>query len=402
MNKKFFLILAAVILLTSGAFALGVTPGRTTINFEPGTEKAFSFSVVNSEGKDFGLSFVVDGDLGKYVTLSESTIQMGAEEASRKIEANLSFPFYLSPGAHYAKIFVLERANAGSGETTVGAVVGVVTEVRVFVPYPGKYLEFGVNILEPDENGAIVFLLPAINRGSEDILRAFAVLEVFDLEGKKIATINTNEVAVPASERREFVGKLEEEIPEGRYNLSISVYLDGDIIKVDRTLVVGEPLLDLREIRVSDFKLGGIAKFEVVAENRWNEPQTGVYTKLILYGSSGEIIAEFSSPVQDVLPKKQAVFSSYWDSLGVSKGTYDAVLLLGQGQKMSEKRFKLDVQDDRINVIGVSYVISSNDSTTFKAGGIILLLVTAIVILIIINILWFLFIRKKLLGGRRK
>ena len=401
MIKKLFLLIVLVILLTSGVFALGVTPGRTTLNFEPGIEKEFSFSIINSESKDIGLSIVIDGDLSKYVTLSESDFEMSAEETDKKINCKINLPFSLEPGRHSAKIFVLEKGVAAGGKINIGAVVGVITELVIFVPYPGKYLEVGINTIGPDEDGGITFVLPVVNRGSEDIASATATLDIIDAKGEKFATINTNEVSVPNSERRELTGKLNQEIPIGRYNISISIYFDGNFLKFEKVLVVGEPLLELKEIRVSDFKLGGIAKFEMIVENMWNEQIIGAYAKIKMYNTNGEVLAEFSSPAQNILPGEQAVLSSYWDSLGVQKNIYDAALFLNYEQKTSEKRFKIDVQENQISIIGVSYVISKGDSNMIKFEGIILLLVSAIVILTIINALWFLLIRKKLLGRRR-
>lgn len=399
---KLFFIFAMTIFLASGVFALGVTPGRTTFNFEPGSEKSFSFFILNSEDKDFGVSIIVEGDLKNYLTLSENSFNMYSDEPDKKIQANLSLPFWLSPGLHVLKIFVLEKNSEEGGSTKLGAVVGVVTEVNVFVPYPGKYLDVGINVVGPNENGGIDFVIPVVNRGSENISNASAVLEVFDLKGSKIETINTNHVGVPQSQRRELVGRLLDEIPLGKYNLSASIFYDGNVLKFNRLFVVGEPILDLRELRVSEFRLGGIAEFNMLVENNWNEPIKNAYAKMKIYGANGGVLAEFSSPIQDVPALGSAVFTSYWDSVGVQKAVYDSAVSLVYEEKTSEKRFKLDVQDNQINIIGVSYVISKGEKIAIDIGGIILLLVSAIVILVVVNALWFLLLRKKILGSGGK
>jgi hypothetical protein len=64
--KRIFILLFAILLISS-AFALGVTPGRTTIDFSPNLKQTVSFEVINSEGKDMRLTgMVVNGELDKY------------------------------------------------------------------------------------------------------------------------------------------------------------------------------------------------------------------------------------------------------------------------------------------------------------------------------------------------
>ncbi len=399
-KKIMFFALASIlagILLVSNVMALGITPGRTTYMFEPGVEKTFSFSVVNSEHKDMELSILIKGDLSESIFLSESRITMSAEEGDKRVDVTLKIPAELAPGIHTADIIVTQSASGSdSGGTFLGASLGVVTQVYVIVPYPGKYIIASANVVGPDEDGNLIFVFPVISRGDDFIEQVSASVDIFDSKNRLIATIRTDEQSISPSERIELVGRLSQNLPLGNYELSAVIYYDGESINLRRMFSIGEPLVELKEIKVENFRLGGIAKFEMTVENKWSEELRGAYSKMKIYNSYGGILTEFQSAPIDIPALSTVVLTSYWDSAGAQKMTYDAVLSLIYEDKTNEKRFKLEVEDNKINIIGVSYVISKGESAK-TSSSIILMLIIAIVVLALINLAWFLLIRKRLI-----
>lgn len=400
MNKKIasaFVSVLLGILLVSNVLALGITPGGTTYMFEPNAEKTFSFSVVNSEHKDLDLSIIIRGDLNNSISLSENKFKMAAGEADRRINVILKMPNELSPGTHISDIVVTESQNrTNNGNTFLGTSIGVVTQIYVIVPYPGKYLVASLNVIGPDENGNILFVFPVINRGEENIEKARVAADIYDSQGKLVAAVNTDEQSIAHSQRGELIGKLSQNLSLGNYRMSAIIYYDGQTLSMDKTFSIGEPLIELNDMKVQDFNLGGIAKFEMTVENKWSEEIKGAYSRMMVYNSYGEVLAEISSPPQDIPPLSKAVLVSYWDSSGAGKAVYDAVLSLNYEGKSNEKKFKLDVEDNEINIIGVNYVVSGEASS----GGdnkIIWILLVVIVVLAIINTLWFMLLRKRLI-----
>ena len=63
----------ALAFMPANAQAIGVTPGRTTIDFEPNLERTVTFRIINNEHKDFRAFVYAEGDLKDYVT-SENNI----------------------------------------------------------------------------------------------------------------------------------------------------------------------------------------------------------------------------------------------------------------------------------------------------------------------------------------
>ena len=104
-----FLGMFSILLLLGEAAALGITPGRTTINFEPGLKKEISFSVINSEHKDMAVLLTVRGELNQSVALSELYTEFSSREETKTLTYDISLPErFEKPGLHEAEIVALE------------------------------------------------------------------------------------------------------------------------------------------------------------------------------------------------------------------------------------------------------------------------------------------------------
>ena len=98
MNKKLIWIIA-VFLLASAIFtiqvsAIGITPGRTVLEFEPHIQKEIKFSVVNTEHKDMKVLLKLESDdkLDKYVTLSSQFVEFKADEYMKNFTYKIYIP----------------------------------------------------------------------------------------------------------------------------------------------------------------------------------------------------------------------------------------------------------------------------------------------------------------------
>jgi len=170
MRLKFGLVILLFgIILLPCINAIGITPARTTVNFEPGLEKQVSISVINSEGKDVNLVVAVQGELADYVTLEKTSFSIPSSQNSKNIGYSIKLPSELSPGLHTADIIVLQLPDTGElDDAFIGAAVAVVSQLHIYVSYPGKYAEADLNVLNlNDEN--IQFVIPVLSRGDFDI-----------------------------------------------------------------------------------------------------------------------------------------------------------------------------------------------------------------------------------------
>lgn len=393
-------ILGIVICLAGNAFAFGITPGRSTFDFSPGVEKSVEFSVINSEGRDMNLVVMISGELNQSIGLSDNSFHMGVNDNEKKLVYTLKMPDKLSPGLHTSEIVVVQLpGKSQTSEAFVGAAVGVVTQVYVYVPYPGKYIESELNAIG-DGSKEVTFVLPVVSRGNLDIGRVRAVIDVYTALNEKVISVNTEEISLASGKREELAAKWDSSnSPAGKYLAVATILYDEETIKLEKEFTIGSRNLELLQVEANNFQLGEIAKFEMLVENKWNEEIKGAYAEMNIFNKDGQVMADFKSAAYDIPSLSKKILVAFWDSVGVSKGTYEASVFLNYGKESKRKDFQLEVTDNEINVIGLGYVIKSS-STANSSGmsSITIVLITIVAVLVLINIIWFLVLRKKLKG----
>ncbi|MBW6442710.1 hypothetical protein K0A97_02930 [Patescibacteria group bacterium] len=399
MIKKILFFLLILIFISSSVSSLGITPGRTTINFEPGLTKTVEFTVINSEEKDVNLVVLVQGELNQSISLSDISFSMGANEREKKIKYTLNLPQNLEPGLRTSEIVVVQLPEKSSeSQAFIGAAVGVATQIYVYVPYPGKYAEASLNIVGPDEKGVINFVLPVISRGDLDLVRVNAVIDIYSSLNEKIETIKTNEIGILSGERKELVAKWEQNLSSGKYKAIATLIYDENTKTLEKEFNIGYQVLEIQNIEVNNFRLGEIAKFEVLVQNKWGEPINNAFAEMLIYNNQNQVMAEVKSPNYNFPALEKALMILFWDTGGVRAGTYDSELFLKFGEQSSKHNLKLDVSERSINVRGVGYVISEDSG---EGGDIVFILGSIIVLLVVINLFWFLFLRRKLLSKKK-
>ena len=116
MNKRILFILAGllIVLTLQNISSIGITPGRTTLDFEPSLQKEIQFSIINSESKDMSVVFTVNGDLSESVTLTQTYAELSSTEESKPFTYAVNLPQKISePGLHETQIYNTEVNNYG-------------------------------------------------------------------------------------------------------------------------------------------------------------------------------------------------------------------------------------------------------------------------------------------------
>lgn len=394
MYKKFLFLLIGIFMIGS-VLALGVTPARTTLDFEPGLTREVEFEIVNSGEQDISLKLSVRGDLSEYIELSTFDVFLSAAEGSKKVKYTIRLPSTLVPGLNTGDIVITEISSGDvSAVSHVKATVAVVTQVHVYVPYPGKYVETKMYIYGSDVEEGIRFVIPVISAGEQDIDLVRADVDIYDKNGVKIDSFTTNSVSIDTGAKRELVYDWIFEAPIGEYVAKAAVVYDGGVSNLEEVFLIGLKELELLEIQIDSFSLGDIVRLDMLVENKWSEDITGAYIEANIKNSVGEVVSTFESAVHDVEGLNNRTFTSFWDTEGVSVGDYDVEVLLHYAGKTSSKDLTFEVSENELVIIGLGYVISSE--APVGTNTLIIVLIIIIVLLILINLLWFFIFRKKL------
>lgn len=383
LNLFFFLLIGLVLL--SNVSALGITPGRTTVSFEPTLEKVVAFDVINTEKEATEVVFSVRGELAKYISLSNNFGIFANGEEIKPFEYKINLPTELEPGFHSAEVVVLKAPKGSTLEgTTIEATVSVVTQVYVYVPYPGKYIESDLEVYSSEESNTIEFHFPFVSRGEEEISKVSAKIDIFGGE-EKIITLETNSLSAKTNDRKELFVSWNPEVDDGEYWALATINYDGQEITHEESFSVGKENLGLVSIGVKDFELGDIAKIRILVENRLKDPVQDVFASLKILNSGSIGVADVKSVDYNLAPESREELVVYWDTEGVKKGLYDLELGIHKGEKSTNKDFKIDVREDDIVFTGVGFVVAGSGDGKVSTTTVILLVAG---FLILINLFW--------------
>ena len=399
-NRTFFrlTILSVVFIILALAqinqlSSIGITPGRTTVDFSPGLSQDIQFSIVNTEHKDMNVVLFVRGDFNESILLEKAFVSLSASENSKELSYRFTLPNRIDkPGKYVAEIVAMEvPADSEEKGAFVGATVAVASQLYIYVAYPDKYLEGEVNIVL-DDSGKVVFFVPIVNRGDLDIVSARAIIDVYTPLNEKVATIETTPESLLSLQRVELAAEWIPNVNPGKYLAVVTVLYDNEALELHKEFSIGESLVDIEEVYVKDFQLGEIAKFNALINNKWSSEIKDAFLNILVYNDEGQIMADFKSPTYDLAPLSKSEMVSYWDTAGVHRGEYDGKLILRYGEKSTDKNIHLKVSDSEIEISGLTGKVSVRSS-----GGksdVSSLLVIGIIVLVVVNIIWFVVVKK--------
>ena len=398
-NNKVLLIammaVIAVALLSPAASALGVTPGRTTIEFAPNSEHELSFDIINDQHKDVKVMIGIEGDAkDASMLLKERIIALKPDEERKKISYKLKMPKeFETPGTKEIRISITEMPDEKSDQpVTVGAMVGVITQVRIKVPEQGKYLQIeGIEVSEGQAGEYTTFLVPVNNLGTENINKVKANITILGPTNEPIATVETQEESLGPMKRAMLKAVWPANVNPGKYFAVAYVAYDEKTARAEKIFNVGKATIEILGIDTKNFQLGGIAKMDVSLKSNWNE-KLDVFGQLLIKSLDMDVIGDVKTSTEELEPGREKVLSAYWDTAGVKEGKYYLTLRVNFGEGMYlEKQFEtvLSLNGMSISPLGLT------GKVTAGASGNKGLMIFLIVVLIIINVGWFVYMRKK-------
>ncbi|MCF7910489.1 hypothetical protein K9L16_02345 [Candidatus Pacearchaeota archaeon] len=397
MNKKLFFILImifCVFYISENISALGITPGRTTIEFESGLQKQVEVKITNAEKKAVDVLIYTRGELSNLINLPFEKISFAQGESEKIFVFDFTLPSnQLEPGLHTAEIIVAEVPEDSEEEgAVIGASVAVATQLHVRVPYPGKYIEFDLSVVGSSSEGITSFIIPIINRGQQNINEISGKIEIYSLDNQKLDEISLSGLSIKAGERREITANWNTNVTSGRYKARVILDYDGSQKTLEKEFNVGEAKLSIDLITVKDFKLGGIAKFNIIVSNKFGSEIKNVFVNMLIYGTQGETLADIKTPNYDISGMTKKEMNAFWDTEGIKEGIYDGKLSLNYEEKKDEQNIRINVEKDKIQVLGMTGEVIVEGDTGFDLTNILIII---IILLILSNIIWFFAAKRK-------
>jgi hypothetical protein len=254
-------------------------------------------------------------------------------------------------------------------------------------------MQIDLLVQEAVPNESVKFFIKLYNLGTEDIAKAQATIDIYGPTNEVIARIQTEPSAIRSMAKGELIALWKANVNPGMYHAVATVRYDGEVGTSEKTFYVGNMLIDILDVSVKDFSLGGIAKFDILAESKWNQPVSDVFAHMIINDEGDNKIADFKSASTEMEPFETAHLYAYWDTESVQEGDYLGQLSVHYAGRTTDREIKTKVglNSIRTEIIGVSV-----GAVTFEEGVLgqypIYILV---IILVAINFAWFMYFRKR-------
>ena len=397
MKLKPILLIIVILVLASQAYALGIAPSHIDVIFEPGLEKTIQLKVMNNVHKDFDVVIYAEGELAEYITIENPTIKLSKDEDSKIISYKVKLPqSFEKQGLHEAKVVVREIPKETKGGTTITAAVAVVSKLKVMVPYKGKYAEIKLFVTNFKENEESNFAVEVKNLGTQDILEAYAIVNIYDPSNNKVATVTSNKESIESKDNEILIAKWKPNLKSGNYRAVATLMYDNLNTRDEKSFSIGTMFLDINSITVDNFKLGGIAKFDILVENEWNEEVPQVYADTSIGNEKGKIYSTYKTSNVDIPAFGQQEINSFLDTSKLSVGRYKLNVDLNYLSQKAGMIFDIMVEQNKItaNLAGRAIIDEESEESPAIIKS-IYILIFLIIILIIFNIvIYFRKIRK--------
>ena len=350
MINKFVVLglLLTLLLVSSNVFALGISPGRIVIDFEPNLQKTLTYDVINNGGSAIDVEMYVKGDLAQYITLSQNASTLSPGER-KTFTYTVSLPGRIDvPGMHDNRIGAVESipTTTSTGGAQVSARVAVESQIQIKVPYEGLYSTVSLKAPESVKTGEPVnFEVDVDNVGTIDFT-ATGKIDIFSAtDNTMIATVATSTLSIPHTTSGKLTATWDtKNVQPGPYKAVATVFFGGLNQTSVASFNVGGLIVKILDISHGVIKKDAISKFTIKVESLWNEEIKGVYANLLFYAKTSQQIANVKSDMVDITANGQAELNAFWDTTGLDAGKYNVKAVVNYANKTSETTFDVEIE----------------------------------------------------------
>ena len=378
--KHYFFLVLLLLSCTFQVAAIGVSPARYDLNYEPGLTYDFTFKALNNQDQPVMIGARLARDMVPFSTISP-------EEALAPVGGSAEFTVHMElpataegmekPGKNILEIYFVEKTQTGQG--SVSARTGVIPWVVVDVPFPERYAEitaFGVSSVNQGNDATGSFSIK--NRGNEDLDALSVTIRLYDNQGSLLQTKNYEDIPVSVGQEYKKSFTLStSSLPAQDYHATLTLRYDDKSSSKNATFRLGDLNGEIISYP-SNITKGGIVPFDITVANHWNgkvfisgqlnNPNTGV----------------IETPRAFVLPFKTAQLKSYVDtaSLPLGEQNFTAAITI-EDQESGEQSTFNDVLHVQVLEPGKEKRTGMHLSTTtiILAALIVLLVITTIIVI---------------------
>lgn len=344
MSWKKFVYLSFVIILIlisfEGVSAIGITPSRIIINFEPNLQVTkYACVIYKSTGV---INVSARAGLAKYISLDKNQLVFNGSKTQQCVKYTLSLPSTLTPGKNAARITASETAASG-GRGALGSIAAVGQQIWVIVPYPGKYLTATLKAHDAEAGEPVEFTITLNSKGNETISKVIGSIEIINQNNVSLGFLPTTEITnfKPTTTATLNAVWSPSAKDVGTYRAIATINYDGKTAEAETTFRIGELTLRLINVTSPPIKEGEIGKIDILVESVWISTISDVYAEIKASGKTAE-----SSQVV-VNPWSRKTIFVYFPTEGLEAGKYPATATVYYADKTADKEFTITVFEDK-------------------------------------------------------
>lgn len=354
--------------------ALGLSPATKTIDFQPNATVELEFDIINSGKGNFDINLGASGNISEIIFFEQDTIQVNSTQFRIPFRAIIRFPPEMEPGIHKGKI-IITPALSDTGKRMFMAYVSPQILVSIRVPYPSKYLDVLLRVLEVDEGTPLPVYVVFDNLGSENITNTLAEVDIYSPQQELLKTLKTKEIRLRNNTVRELQAFPSPILKKGTYYAVVNAYYDG-FTKIKRTnITICKPILRIKGLLTNKLVQDKINKIIFRVYNEWN-------TELSVTWFLEIDKRKIEMPIFRLRQGEEKEVTGFFDTSGFPIGGYNMNMTLIYAGQIKTESFpvvineKVEVEPEKVS----------------KASIIILLSIIAIIAILILVLL---FISKK-------
>lgn len=327
MKRCILLIILAIILIQTTQGIL-LSPPSYELEFKPNLEQDCGFAVKNTASSPLDFWIYVTGDLNESIKPKEDSMRINPE-IWYNVPCTIKLPEDIPPGLHENKVIIMEGSKKAN---MVGAVAGVGLLVYIRKPYPGKYLDAGLQVSDTPVNTPAELKLTLTSRGTETINSAKTTFNIYHPSGKLLKTIQGEPIQILPSTTREITTTWQHS-EAGTYKAVAEVDYDGTKIKAEKEFKLGDLVVLITNVTAEDTTIGTIAKVKVKLQSFWNSNIDKAYASLEVKDEKGTTVTTSDSPSVTLTPWDAREMLLYFDTTGMQPGRYSLITTLHYADK---------------------------------------------------------------------
>lgn len=386
-----FSLFVFLVLTVSIVSALGVTPTKKIVDFEERLNFDSEFKVVNTLNSTINVGIEITGELSEYLMLEDGSNYNLDANSEKIVKYSFNLPDEIkkndvSQGNNDIQFNVRELTT--SMENTIGTSIGLISLLRIKVPYDSKYVSSSLYIHGGDEGANTIFVIPIENLGTDNISDANVVLNILEKDNV-VEKLKSKSISIESGERKEIRIVWPTEISAGDYLIGGILEYDSKIYEFEKEFVVEGKKLSIGNLVVGEI-LGDAVRFEVTVKNVWNEELSNVYAEIGVYDLNNSLIGSFITSKESISKRDEGIFAGHIDVGNLTEGEYSTKLTIHYGNNEVEQNAETTFYENKFIVEG-----AKAESGEGNIGKLSLILTSFLVCMIVINLVWMHWFKKR-------